>query len=341
MPKSPSRVLHQASHPTVILALDGVLDASLGVAGDVLRAADRVLAAMGRAPAFDARVASVRRSVRLASGMTLTTSGALASLKRPSIVVVPGLDALSPEVLDASLGTRDVDRAGRWLTTARSRGALIAAGCSSVFLLARLGFLNGRRATTMWALGPTFRMRFPEVELDLERSTVCSGDVWTAGAALSIADLSLAIVRSHAGADVAEHCLRYLALDTRPTQARYFVLDHLARTSPELSRAEAWARKHLARGFSIEELARQSGLSPRTLARRMHATFGTSPVRFVQRLRAEQAQHLLTTTAYSFEEICERVGYSDPAALRRVLKRETGTTARAIREESARRRAAP
>jgi transcriptional regulator GlxA family with amidase domain len=322
-----------------VLALDGVLDASLGAAIDVLRAADRIAVAMRRAPVFGARVVSIGKTVQLGSGMTLQTEGGLRSAGEATVVVVPGVNAITPEELDAKLGAPRAREAARWLVRAHQRGALVAAGCSAVFLLAEHGMLEDVQVTTMWALGSVFRKRYPQIALDLDATTICAGRVWTAGAALSIVDLCLALVRRFAGAAVADQCLRYLALDTRPTQARYFVLDHLARSSPELARAESWVRANLRRDFSIAELARATATSPRTFARRVKDALGTTPIRFVQRLRVEQAQHLLSTSTASLAEVAERVGYRDPSALRRVLRRETGGGARALREESRRRRA--
>ncbi len=337
VPPAPS-ASSRGPRKTVVLALDGVLDASLGAAIDVLRTADRIAMAAGRAPAFSARVASPRKQVRLGSGLTLTTDVSLRAVEECELVVVPGVDAITGDLIEAMLEAPRTKEAARWLLRAHQRGALIAAGCSAVFVLAEHGLLQGTRATTMWALGGVFRKRYPELELDLGATTTCSGQIWTAGAALSIVDLTLALVRRFAGAGIAEQCLRYLALDTRPTQARYFVLDHLARESPALARAEAWVRANLERDFSIDELARAMAMSPRTFARRVKDALDMTPLRFVQRLRVERAQHLLSTTKSSLPEVAERVGYRDPSALRRVLRRETGAGARALRDEAARRR---
>lgn len=318
--------------PVVILALDGVLDASLGVALDVLRAADRIAVAQGRRAAFTPVVVGVRREVRLGSGLRLRVDRPLARApRRASVVLVPGVDALDEEALSRHLEGRDAARARAFLLRAAAGGAWIAAGCTGAFLLAGTGLLDGATATTMWALAPRFRRAFPRVDLDASRTTVCEGRYWTAGAALSITDLALALVRRAAGAEVADLCVRYLALDTRPTQARYALMDHLAAASPEVRQAERWIRRHLAEPFGVPGLARALGTSPRTLARRTQRSLGCSPLALVQRLRAEQAEHLLATTRLSLQEVCAQVGYADPSALRRVLRRETGQTARGLR----------
>jgi transcriptional regulator GlxA family with amidase domain len=50
--------------------------------------------------------------------------------------------------------------------------------------------------------------------------------------------------------------------------------------------------------------------------------------------------HLLETTRRPVDDVAVRVGYADPAAFRRVFRRETGETPRARRALVARERAA-
>jgi len=149
----------------------------------------------------------------------------------------------------------------------------------------------------------------------------------------------LALVSRFAGPRIARLCIRYLALETHPTQARYMTIDSLAHDSPELRRAEAWIRIHLGEPFTMADVAKAARTSARTLARRLQQATGTTPMRFVQRLRVEQAARLLETTDLSFAEIAHRVGYAEPAALRRVMKRELGEGPRGLRASRTSRRA--
>ena len=95
----------------------------------------------------------------------------------------------------------------------------------------------------------------------------------------------------------------------------------LARSSTEVTAAERWIRRHLREPFGIPELAHGIGTSPRTLARRIVGATGDGPLAFVRRIRVDAARHLLTTTRLSVDEVAERVGYEDPASLRRAFAR--------------------
>jgi transcriptional regulator GlxA family with amidase domain len=100
-------------------------------------------------------------------------------------------------------------------------------------------------------------------------------------------------------------------------------INYLASQDPRIAKAEKWVRNHIARDFTMEELAEAVAVAPRTFARRIAATCGVSPIQFVQRIRLETARHLLETTRLSVEEIARQVGYAEPSTLRRLIRRDT------------------
>jgi transcriptional regulator GlxA family with amidase domain len=90
---------------------------------------------------------------------------------------------------------------------------------------------------------------------------------------------------------------------------------------------ERWVRARLAGPISIPQAAKSIGASERTLQR----TLGTTPIRFGQDMRIEQAIHLLRTTGQSLEIISRKVGYAHPNTLRVLLRERTGKTTTALR----------
>ena len=84
-------------------------------------------------------------------------------------------------------------------------------------------------------------------------------------------------------------------------------------------------------GFSLDDAARATGSSKRTLARHMQSVLGKSPLSYFQSLRVERAVHLLRTTHASVEEVATRVGYNDGATLRALLRRRLNVGIREIR----------
>ncbi|HEX5753696.1 MAG TPA: helix-turn-helix domain-containing protein [Archangium sp.] len=181
-----------------------------------------------------------------------------------------------------------------------------------------------------------FTQRFPRVTLRSDRMVVESGGVFTAGSAFAHADLMLAILASTSSPSVAHTVARYLVLDERASQARYMVLEHLGSSDPVIRQLESFVTANIERQSTLHEMARATATSPRTLARRVAKGLGMTPQRFAQRLRVAQAVHLLETTRHPVDEVAARVGYADPAAFRRVFRRETGETPRARRMRSVR-----
>jgi transcriptional regulator GlxA family with amidase domain len=313
-----------------ILALDGVFDTGLAAVQDTLA----IAAELGReqrglsAPVLT-RVVGVRRGVTTANGLKVPTQMASA-LSRPDVIVVPALGAKTPHTLAGALGHRDIARAGTLLRARQTEGVMAAAACTGTFVLAESGLLDSQTATTSWWLGPFFRARYPKVVLDDGRMVVRSGDVVTAGAALAHFDLALWLVRRISPA-LAAVTARYLMIDPRSSQAAYAIPDHLTHTDAVVERFERWARENLSNGFSLDHASRAVGASPRTLARRLRAVLGKSPMSYFQGLRVERAVHLLQTTDESVERIAIEVGYSDAVTLRNLLRRRLGRSASQLR----------
>jgi transcriptional regulator GlxA family with amidase domain len=327
------------------VVFDGVADGALGVALDIVVTAARLAkSGLGALPAppraLRQRVVSVDgQPVRTGSGRALAVDGALKprGLGAGDVLVLPGLGAATPREVAALLSREDIARGLGILARASEKGALVAASCSATFVLGAAGVLDGREATTTWWLGPAFAARFPRVILRPERMVVASGSVLTAGSALAHADLMLAILAQTASPTLAHLVARYLVLDERVSQARYMVMEHLRSADPVIHALEAYVSANLKRQLTLQQMARATGTSPRTLARRVERALGTTPKRFAQRLRIAQAVHLRETTERSVDDIAARVGYADAAAFRRIFRREIGE---APRERRARARGA-
>lgn len=292
-----------------VLALPGGLASSLAITLDALDTANRVSVSGGRRAPFEVLTVKAER-------------GTPPALGRGDLLIIPGLGTRSEDELIAGLATPAVRRAARIAALTQAAGACVAASCASTFILAQAGLLSGRRATTTWWLAPVFRRLHPDVDLVPDQIVVADWPIATAGAAMAQMDLMLAVVAKFASPGLSEACARYLLLDQRRSQAPYMAVTFLAGQDPQIARAEAWARAHIARDFSMDELASAVGLAPRTFARRLASVCGLSPVKFAQRIRMEAAERLLETTRLSVDEVARRVGYAEPSTLRRLIRRE-------------------
>lgn len=309
-----------------VLVMERCFSSSVALTLDVFATANLLSAGLGRrADVFRCRTLSVDgRPVRSSSGTAIAVD-AIAAPGPRDILIVCG-----PGMADVRSVLGDIRSPAARRSIAMLKGAqdsVVAASCSSTFLLAEAGLLDRRRATTSWWLGPTFRAAYPAVELVEHELLVDTGAVVTAGAALAHTDLVIHLVRRFAGAMLAEACAKYLIVDdTARSQSRFMVIEHLAATEPTVREMEQAIRKNPIHPAPLAELARAAGLTPRTLSRKFLATTGLSPQRFIRRVRLELAAHLLRTTADPVEIVAARVGYADERAFRRAFFRELGTT---------------
>lgn len=313
-----------------LLVLDGVFDLGLAALTDTLATANELAATLPDAPApIEFTLVGVRRRVRTAHGLTVPVEPA-DRVAQPDAVLVPALGAKMPDPLAARLALRDVADAVAVLQRWSPGSALIGAACTGTFVLAESALLDGRRATTSWWLAPMFRQRYPHVALDESRMLVNSGGFTTAGAAMAHLDLALSVVRNQSPA-LAALAARYLLVEARGSQAEFVIPDHLAHADPVVERFEGWARRRLASGFSLGDAARAVGASERTLARRMHAVLGKTPLSYFQDLRVERALHLLRTGSESVDQIAAQIGYADGVTLRSLLRRKLGKGVKELR----------
>ena len=316
-----------------LLVLDGVFDLGLAALTDTLTTANELASTLPNAPPpIELTLVGVRRRVRTAQGLSVPVV-AMADARRPDSVLVPALGAKMPDALEARLARADVADAVAALQRWSRGGAAIGAACTGTFLLAESGLLDGQHATTSWWLAPMFRQRFPGVVLDESRMLVSSARFTTAGAAMAHLDLALGVIRARSPA-LAALAARYLLVEPRGSQAEFVIPDHLAHTDPVVERFEAWARKRLAKGFSLADAARAAGASERTLARRLHGVLGKTPLSYFQDLRVDRAVHLLRTGNASVDQIAAQIGYADGVTLRALLRRKLGRGVRELRSRT-------
>ncbi|MFF3453399.1 GlxA family transcriptional regulator [Streptomyces sp. NPDC002730] len=313
-----------------VLAYDGVFDSGLSAILDVLDGANAMRDELPLPPpAWRVRTVGFRRRVRTGAGHLVTTEPA-AGAERADLLIVPALAERRPDALLAHVSGPASAAVRSLVADARGRGTPVASACTGTFLLAEAGVLDGRKATTSWWLAPVFRKRYPAVTVDETRMVTASDGVTTAGAAFGHVDLALAVVRMSSPA-LADLVARYLVVDERPSQSAYTIPSALAQSDPVVAAFERWARLHLEEPISVSAAARSVGVSERTLQRTVRRVLGTSPVRFVQDLRVEQASHLLRTTDMSLDSIARKVGYEHANTLRILLRERTGSTAGALR----------
>jgi AraC-like DNA-binding protein len=98
-----------------------------------------------------------------------------------------------------------------------------------------------------------------------------------------------------------------------------------------LCRARDLLSETHARGPSIREVARQTGMSPFHFIRRFDALFGETPHQLRTRARLERAKLLLARGELSVTEVCLEVGFSSLGSFSHLFTRRMGVPPSAYR----------
>lgn len=258
------------------------------------------------------------------AGYDMLVTDGLDALDRADTVVIPGWlpagEPPSPTVVQA-------------LRRAHSRGARVVSICSGAFALAYAGLLDGRRATTHWALADEFAARFPSVQVDPDVLYVDHGDVATSAGAGAGFDLCMHLVRRDQGARYAAHIARVMVMPPHREggQLQYSAPPHPAQIDGTLAPLLEWVTARLGEPITVESMAAHAGVSTRTLARRFADQLGTSPGRWLLAQRIAMAQDLLESTDLPLDAVARRVGLSSATNLRRRFLTALGTTPGAYR----------
>ncbi|WP_329402574.1 GlxA family transcriptional regulator [Streptomyces melanogenes] len=256
--------------------------------------------------------------VRTSSRLTLVPDSSLAEAPAPHTLLVPGGN-----------GTRAPDPALiAWLREHGPRAERLVSVCTGAALLADAGLLDGRRATTHWAYCESLARRHPKVTVEPDPIYVRDGNVATSAGVTAGIDLSLALVEEDLGREaaltVARHLVVFLRRPGNQAQFSAQLSAQTARREP-LREVQHWITEHPGEDLSVEALAARARLSPRHFARAFQAETGTTPGRYVERVRVEHARRLLEDTADGVEEISRACGYGTPEAMRRAFLKSLGT----------------
>jgi AraC family transcriptional activator FtrA len=247
-----------------------------------------------------------------------------AEIARADSVVVPSTDDLDgnpdPELAEA-------------LRVAHGCGVRVAALCTGAFVLAAAGLLDGRVATTHWMHADDLARRYPEVDVRPDVLYVDEGDVLTSAGKTAALDLCLHLVRRDLGAAAANAMARRLVVPAHRTggQAQFISPPAEPRNPDGLAPTLEWARARLNQPITVQDLAGHAGLSPRQLARRMHAELEAGPLHWLHQQRITRAQELLERTDASVEQIAASCGMGTAATLRRHFHRVVGVSPTAYR----------
>lgn len=262
------------------------------------------------------------------NGIKIQPTTSLNTSQVPDIVIVSSLAEVVVDCCEEAVDFSDKAEIAKWLVSCHQKGSILASYCTGAFLLASVGVLRGKTATTHWRSADLFRRVFPYIKLDSEKLVVDNGDVICSGGAISYIDLALYLVDKHVGKDVTSDCAKLLVFDpVRQKQSPYITFKtHKKHEDQAILKAQEWLETHFKKDISMHDLAEKVGLGSRTFKRRFKLATNENPINYLQRIRVEHAKNKLEKTTESINNIIWSVGYEDVSSFRQLFKRFTGLT---------------
>lgn len=272
---------------------------------------------------YEVVVAGLRsEAVPTEAGYAMVPQADASALEHADTVVIPG--TRTPDA--RRHGTLSAVEA-QALASIRP-GARLMSVCTGAFVLAALGVLDDRPATTHWLYAEQFRRLYPRVRLDEKLLFVDDGDVMTSAGLAAGVDLCLHIIRKDFGAAVANTVARHTVVAPWRSGGQAQYIDRPVPPVGEAGTADvrAWALEHLDAPLDVALLARHARMSVRTLNRRFREETGQSPGAWLLAQRVAAARRLLEASDVAVDEVARRAGLGSGASLRQHLRAEVGVS---------------
>jgi len=259
------------------------------------------------------------------AGLRIEVEHGLDTLADAGTIVIPGWrsDGIEPseDLRSALLG-------------AHRRGARIVTICSGAFLLASVGLLSGRRATTHWRYAERLRSAYPAIQVDPDVLYVDGHDVLTSAGSAAGIDLLLHIVRKDFGPRAANSVARRMVMAPHRAggQAQFIERPVPTHAGDRMAKVLDAVRVDPKADWTIPGMAHLAAMSERSFARRFRTSTGLSPGAWVGAQRLAAARDLLETTRLSVEQVAEEAGFGSAANLRMQFRADTGLSPKSYRE---------
>jgi len=304
------------SRRVALVAYDGADLLDVVGPAEVLAGAGRVVGE----PVYALTIATPDgRSARSSAGLRLEADCALSEIdtRLDTLIVAGGLGYRS--AMDDAVLIGEVRRLAR-------RSRRVASVCTGAFIAAEAGLLNGHRITTHWAYCGELAAEYSMVRVEPDRIYVRDGPIITSAGVTAGMDLALSLVQEDHGDELARQVARYLVMFMhRPGGQSQFSerLAHPVSASSPLRAALDAIVAEPAADHRLDALAGRCDLSERHFRRLFAQTTGTTPGRFVERVRVEAARDLLEG-GLPVSTVASRAGFGSSETMRRSFLRVIG-----------------
>tara|TARA_B100000780_G_scaffold153545_1_gene107317 strand:- start:258 stop:1190 length:933 start_codon:yes stop_codon:yes gene_type:complete len=200
------------------------------------------------------------------------------------------------------------------LRTLGRHGTILGGISGGVFPLVRSGVMAGQMVSVHWCYEAAFRSEFPEVEAS-DQVIEISQRRYTASGAAAAFDLSLRLIETRLGADVATEVACWFqhplmrGEGVRQSIPTYRQSSTDATLPAVVAKAVALFAANLTEPISVADVADEVGVSARQIERSFKKATGQSPSHYYRSMRMKAARQLVMYSKDSMAQIALQVGY--------------------------------
>ena len=200
------------------------------------------------------------------------------------------------------------------LRTLGRHGTILGGVSGGVFPLVRSGVMAGQVVSVHWCYEAAFRSEFPEVEAS-DQVIEISQRRYTASGAAAAFDLSLRLIETRLGADVATEVACWFqhplmrGEGVRQSIPTYRQSSTDATLPAVVAKAVAVFAANLTEPISVADVADEVGVSARQIERSFKKATGQSPSHYYRSMRMKAARQLVMYSKDSMAQIALQVGY--------------------------------
>ena len=222
-----------------------------------------------------------------------------------------------------------------FVSHAAAQSSRIVSICTGAMILAEVGILDGKRATTHWWWCPILSKKYPQVQVEADAIYVRDGNIWTSAGVTTGMDLALSLVELDWGHDVALQVARYNVMYMmRPGGQTQFSAHLVAQKAedPVINSTLDYVLGHLTDTLTVTALAARACMSERTFARKFKEQTGVTPAHYVEAARVQAARVELEQSDAGIEQIAVQTGFQSAERMRRAFQRHVGVSASDYRD---------
>lgn len=270
---------------------------------------------------FKIQLAGISKKIEFYDGLfAVKPHTSISAIKKTNLIIIPSLNHNYEKALK---GNQQVIE---WIERQHRQGAEVASICTGAFLLASTGLLDGKVCSTNWAVADSFRKKFPNVNLQIDRLITDENGIYTNGGAYSFLNLIIYLIEKYYDRQTAIFCSKVFQIEIdRQSQSAFIMFKGQKSHSDEIvQKAQAYIESHFEEKISVEHLSSRFAVGRRNFDRRFIKATGNTPVEYLQRVKIESAKKAFESSRKTINEVMYDVGYSDAKAFREVFRKITG-----------------